>query len=372
MSYRIQFDSEPCPGETIRETIEELNISQKELAARTGLTAKTVSQLINGKAPITPNIADKLEYVTGVPCVIWLNLENNYRLFLKQQKAQEKANLEEAREFASQFPYADLVKQGVCPATRNAAERKDALLRFFAVSDTMAYQKTYISPIEGAARVGFSKCWNAHAFASWLRLAEIKAQKISTDEFTPDKLETAVREIRKYVVADISSVWEKVQDILATAGVAAVVEPELKECHIFGFSRFIEPQKALLVLSLRGKRVGSFWFNLFHELCHLLKHSKKKTFYNFDCQTHGKHAEAADDEEEAEADKYSRDTLIAPIAWNGFIGGRRAFTASSIRSFASAQQVPTDVILGRLQREKLVHYSNPMVRNCMQTVTPWA
>lgn len=367
MNYPIHPDYCPPPGDTLKETIEELNISQKELALRTGLTAKTISQLINSKAPITPNIADKLELVTGVPCIFWLNLENNYRLFLKEQEEQEEKNLSQAREFVSRFPYAELVKRGACPKTQNAAEKKNALLRFLGVSDPEAYQNTYLVPMEGAARVGFSKTWDAHAFSAWLRLAELQAQKITASPFSKERLLTAIQELRQLAYTDFGSFWPRVESICAAAGVAAVIVPEFKNTHIFGFSRFIEPEKAMLVLSLRGKRVGSFLFNLFHELCHLLKHGKRKSFYNFDDATHSKAAAAALDREEAEADEFSRNILIPKDNWEAFTAVEN-YSPTCIKALARNLGIPSDVVLGRLQKEKRIPYANPIYHSCTQRI----
>lgn len=367
MNTPIHPDYCPPPGDTLKETIEELNISQKELSLRTGLTTKTISQIINGKAPITHNIADKFELVTGVPCIFWINLENNYRLFLKEQEEQEEKNLQQAREFVSRFPYAELVKRGVCPTTQNAAEKKNALLRFLGVSDPEAYRNTYITPMEGAARVGFSTKWDADAFSSWLRMAELQAQKITTATFSKERLQTAIQEIRMLTYTDFDSFWPQVESICAKAGVAAVIVPEFTNTHIFGFSHFIEQEKAMLALSLRGKRVGSFLFNLFHELCHILKHGKRKSFYNFDDETRGKVEAASRDPEEAEADEFSRNILIPEGAWAEFTTVSR-YTPTNIRNFAKSHAVPTDVVLGRLQKEERVSYSNPVYKNCTQRI----
>lgn len=371
MTYPIELDFYPPPGETIREELNERCISQKDFALRTGLTVKTVSQLMNGKAPITASIADKLEYVTGASSTFWLNLENNYRLYLKRKRNQGNPQVQEARKFAAQFPYADLVKRGACPATRNAVERQDALLRFFGVTDPTAFANMYIAPMEGAARLGSFRKWDAHAFAAWLRLAEVQAQKLETSAFSPARLQQAVRQIRGLLSADVPAVWGQVQETLASAGVAAVVEPELTGCRISGFSRFIAPQKALLAVSLRHGRVGTFWFNLFHELCHLLKHSKKKTFYNFAGDTPAQPL-PAEDKEETEANNYSRNLLIPQADWEEFSAGTKRFTAAAIRSFAKAHRLPADIVLGRLEKEKLVPLSCPALKPCRQLIETWS
>ena len=67
------------PGETILETIEELEITQKELAHRMRIPVKTINEIIQGQAPLTQEIASELERVTHVPSSLWNNLESQYR-----------------------------------------------------------------------------------------------------------------------------------------------------------------------------------------------------------------------------------------------------------------------------------------------------
>jgi HTH-type transcriptional regulator/antitoxin HigA len=77
--YHYEPDYAVPPGRTLRETIDTLGIDQRELAARAGLSAKHVNQVIKGIAPITHDTAIRLERVTGVPARMWNNLEANYR-----------------------------------------------------------------------------------------------------------------------------------------------------------------------------------------------------------------------------------------------------------------------------------------------------
>lgn len=81
-----------APGETLKDTIESLNMTQKELATRTGLTEQMIIRIFKGDQPITYETANKLELVTGVPARFWNNLESNYREQLA--KIEEKIKLE--------------------------------------------------------------------------------------------------------------------------------------------------------------------------------------------------------------------------------------------------------------------------------------
>lgn len=343
------------PGATLEEEINALGITQKDLALRTGLTVQTINRIIKGSTPITAETAQKLAYVTNTSACFWLGLEMNYREALKQQSLEEDETKNAAKAFVGKFPYKELVDRGVCRQTSNPAEQKEELLHFFAVSGEPQYRSTYEEGLAGAARVGYSKKWDSASFASWLRLGEIAAMQMDTCAFSYEKLKDAIQKVRQLINDTPETIWGKVQMVLSEAGVAAVVIPELEKTHVSGFSRFISPEKAILQLSLRGGRVGTFWFNLFHELCHLLKHGKKKIFVNVSESLTVKHADSKEDAEEKEANDYSRNVLIPASEWKFFVL-KGNFSIESIRNYAQYINVPVDVIIGRLKKEKRIAY----------------
>jgi addiction module HigA family antidote len=63
------------PGEVLAEYLEAYSMTQTELAARTGLTKKTINEIIISKAPITSKTALKLERSLGRPAHFWNKLE---------------------------------------------------------------------------------------------------------------------------------------------------------------------------------------------------------------------------------------------------------------------------------------------------------
>lgn len=67
------------PGATIRELLESRGISQEEFALRMGMTEKHISNLINGREHLTPDVAEKLEMVLGIPSGFWNKLEAIFR-----------------------------------------------------------------------------------------------------------------------------------------------------------------------------------------------------------------------------------------------------------------------------------------------------
>src|SRR5438552_6406026 len=66
------------PGETVMEYLDFYGWSQSDLARRTGLTPKTISEICNGKGPITPPTALAFEKVFQRAAHMWLNLQAQF------------------------------------------------------------------------------------------------------------------------------------------------------------------------------------------------------------------------------------------------------------------------------------------------------
>ena len=68
------------PGEMIKDELKERNMTQKQLAAESGIKASVLSETINGKRSVSLNVAVALERVLGVPADVWMNMQTQYDL----------------------------------------------------------------------------------------------------------------------------------------------------------------------------------------------------------------------------------------------------------------------------------------------------
>jgi HTH-type transcriptional regulator/antitoxin HigA len=81
------------PGETLAETLEELGMSQAELAQCMGRPLQMISEIIQGKKAITGEAALQLERATGVSANFWNSSQRNYEATLAKEvyeKAKDK------------------------------------------------------------------------------------------------------------------------------------------------------------------------------------------------------------------------------------------------------------------------------------------
>lgn len=66
------------PGKTIKEQLKQQHMSQKELAKKMCISDKELALLLEGKALLTTEIANKLEKTLGISASFWNRLEEIY------------------------------------------------------------------------------------------------------------------------------------------------------------------------------------------------------------------------------------------------------------------------------------------------------
>lgn len=75
------------PGEILKvEIIEGRGLTIGKAAELLGITRPTLSNILNGKAAITPNIALRMETVFGGAARFWVRLQSTYDLYVAKKK----------------------------------------------------------------------------------------------------------------------------------------------------------------------------------------------------------------------------------------------------------------------------------------------
>jgi HTH-type transcriptional regulator / antitoxin HigA len=332
------------PGETLQELLEERGMSQRDLARRTGLSPKHVNKLLHGLVPLSADVAVRLERVTGTPARFWNRMEANYRSDL--ERIQSKRDLAADVIWVRDFPVSELVKRDVLPAEpSDKVSRLEQLLAFFGVASVDAYQDVYS---ELTCALCTSKTYEAKAGAltAWLRLGEIAAQDIYCEPYDRKRLEAALPLIRALTREDTDAAREQARDICASCGVAVVFVPELPGSRASGVARWLTPAKALIQLSYRYRTDDHLWFTFFHEIAHVLRHGKTDVWIEA--------ASSPDNPREAEADSFSRDTLIPRTEAKELASLK---TLSEVQHFADRIGIAPGIVVGRLQHDTLWSYS---------------
>ena len=294
-----------APGETIVELLEANCMTQLDLAAKMGITKKNINEIIKGKAPITNSTALKLEYIFKIPASFWNNLESSYRDSLERQKDRE--SIIEDEKYLLNIPYSEMAKRNWdwIEKTRDSYEKVINLRKFFSVAslgfDTELKRRL-------AFRKSDNKNFSYDSLYCWLRYGEIQANKEEYPKFNIDLLKENTYKIRMLVNKPFLDVLDKVKELLKECGVALIYESHLPNTYVNGVTYKITCDKAIIMISDRGKRDDSLWFTLFHELGHLIKHSKKEVFLDLD------DTEVTDIEKEA--NDFAKNVLIPNVLYN--------------------------------------------------------
>ena len=72
------------PGEFLRETLDELSMTQAAFADAIGISAMRVSHVLKGDRPVTAELALRLGRAFGQTPQYWINLQATYDLKLAQ------------------------------------------------------------------------------------------------------------------------------------------------------------------------------------------------------------------------------------------------------------------------------------------------
>ncbi len=80
------------PGEFLRETLDELSMTQAAFADAIGISAMRVSHVLKGDRPVTAELALRLGRALGQTPQYWLNLQATYDLKLAQIEIKDDLN----------------------------------------------------------------------------------------------------------------------------------------------------------------------------------------------------------------------------------------------------------------------------------------
>jgi len=336
---QVHSDLAIPPGEYLSEVLEDLGMSQADLARRMGRPEQMVSEVLGGAKRITPETALQLERVTGVPANVWTGLEEEFQLTKAHAMAREQAAGEAA--LVDLETYRMLARLGFVATTRDRSVKVRELWSFFGVASLNNVPQ--VATYGAAFRISATGTTSPYALAAWLRCGELAAADAPTDPFSASRLRALVPELRSWTRDRLGVAVPKVRAALAACGVALVVAPHFPKTRAHGATFWASAEKAVVQMSLRGAWSDVFWFSLFHELGHVLLHGKRRVFVE------GYLRDDPDSRQlEDAADAFASERLIPSRALEAFLAGG-ALTATRVVSFADHVGVAPGIVVGRLQ-----------------------
>lgn len=330
------------PGYQVARALEREGMTQKNLCDRTGLSEKHLSQIVNGEASITIETALSLENALGGTAAFWINLDKNYQE--TKARIERLSILSGEVDLLIKYPYAELARRGrgYVQATLKSGEKVESLCKFFGVNSLnfiptvqpVAYRKRAVN--EG----------KDGAIATWLRCGEIDARENKVAPFSETTLKNTLPQLRALSLKAPKDFSIEAQTILAKSGVSLVYVEHFKGTGVSGAVRWVG-DNPLIQLSLLGTYADRFWFNLFHEIGHLIYHGKKGQFIEFKNPQSG--------EKELEANSFAADVLIPKENYVEFVQ-KGDFSKQSVLEFAQQLSIHPGIVEGRLKHEKKLNW----------------
>jgi HTH-type transcriptional regulator/antitoxin HigA len=337
-----------APGEFLKDSIDELGMSQSELAQRLGRPQKTVNEIINGKAAITTETALQLEKVLNTPAHYWTNLQSQYQEVLSRQEELEV--LSEMQDDAAKYPYKQMAKFGWVDATSDKIEQVRNLLYFFGTTN---FKEIFEEKLLGGVsfRVSENKPCLSHSAAAWLRQGVIESRKGSLKPYSKKDLIAAIPEMRRLtLVAEPNEMIERLKALLAGCGVSLVVTRNLTNTPINGATRWVG-RNPLVQMTIRNSWVDIFWFSFFHEIGHVLQTGK--TDFKIDLEKNL----GVRNEEEDKADNFAQETIIPDekyyLRLKSFLSEESDYLKrkDTVIFFSKQIEIHPGCVVGRLQHD---------------------
>lgn len=331
------------PGHIIARSLEREGMTQKNLSERTGLTEKHISQIINGEASITVETSLLLENALGGAASFWINLEKNYQE--TRARIDRIGLMKNEVVLLKKFPYKELAERGYVDQTTNGEKRVENLWKFYAVNSL-----NYVAQTESVAfRQRGGPVVKSEAIAAWLRCGELEAKKQELGTFSEQALKQSLEKLRLLTTDSAEKFSVELRVTMNKAGVALVYVPHFAGTGVSGAVRWVG-DTPIMQLSLLGAYADMFWFNLFHEVGHLVLHGKKDKFIEFD-----RRDLSTVQEKEREADEFATNGLIELKAYTQFVE-MGDFSKTSITKFANSIGVHPGILAGRLCHDGLIRW----------------
>jgi HTH-type transcriptional regulator / antitoxin HigA len=328
-----------APGDTVIDILRERDISIDDFARQIQFSPENVQDLLDGMIPITLATARMLQKTLGASIEFWISRDFQYRQSIIESNI---AN----EQWINELPIDDMIRFGWIPKVSTLSDKLFVCLEYFGVPNVKEWNEKYAGVMQ---TVAFKKTQayesRFSSVAAWIRQGELKAREINCKSWNAKTFEASLSNIKSLIrEKDPAKFIPELTNYCAECGVALEVVRTPHGCPMSGATKFIFPDKALLLLSFRFLTDDHFWFSFFHEAGHLLLHSNKKVFLEM--------TDIFSVAEEDEANRFAENILI-PTQYRQELFNIN-LNAREILRFASKIDVSPGIVVGQLSHYGLI------------------
>ncbi len=346
------------PGKFLKEKLEEYGWSQVEFSEIIGRPIQAINEIIAGKKSITPETAILLANAFDGSPQEWLSLEANYRLSLLSPEQQKADLVSRKAKLYSKAPVKELIKRNWIQTSNDIEQLENEVLNFLGISDLDSTPQ-----IMANFRRTDAATIDMPSIKAWLRKTEIESSKKTCSSFESTKLNRNISNLISLSANEhtISIVPQR----LCELGIRLVFVRHLPKTRVDGTAFWLDDKSPVIALSLRYDRIDNFWFTLMHEVAHILDGYQKTPLHVDDTNAKPQN----ETETEKKANQTAKNWLIPQKDYNTFVEkNNRYFSRRVILEFANNLGIHPGIIVGRLQFEGLIPYTN--LRNLLGKIRP--
>ena len=322
------------PGVFLKENLEFLNMNAKEFSLRTGISERTLSDILNEKSGITLDVARKLASFFNSSIEAWMNMQNSYEEYIKEQDIRN-SFIEDYNLIKGSKKY---MHDYFNIANSNSHDEYVMQVRKLVGVNKLSALNTSLSFVSLKEQKD-NKSHNLFAQNLWIALALTECRKLEIKPYNKTKLLDSIPKLRALTRKEPEVFIPLLKNILYEAGVSFIYIPYLSGSNIYGVTKWLSNDKVMIAISNKGEKADVFWFTLFHEINHVLKAHKRNALISYE------------DKEDKEADIESADILIPRKKWEEFITKYKYIDIDVIKDFANEIGISPCIVLGRLNKE---------------------
>lgn len=333
------------PGETLKEVLDDKDMTQRELALRTNVKEPHISGIVNCQKPISASFAKKLEYALDIEASFWINLQANYE--------KEIADFEEINQISDdELGILHKLKGLTDYAKEIGLISPDAVGPMLIIEWRKRLNLSSLMSIpqlaqSGAYRLASTDKADPYILFTWLRITDlITKTQVLNEELDIDKLKSRLGNIRRLVFENIETIHSKLKMYLAECGIKFTIVRHFPGAPVQGVIKRNPDSTLSLVMTVRQKYADVFWFTLFHEIGHILNGDIDGLLVDY---------ETTKNETEDRADEFAANILIDSNRYRQFTETGN-FSLPSIHRFCTEQEIPPYMLIGRLQRDQHIAY----------------
>jgi HTH-type transcriptional regulator / antitoxin HigA len=330
------------PIAAIRLRMDQLSLQHKDLVPFLGSRSR-VSEVLSGKRPLS------LAMIRALATGLDIRAES---LLAIEPLSEPDTTVEWDR-----FPVKEMLKRGwfagFRPGSRVKLQTHEAreLLEGFFAHTSKGF--TAAVALHKTDRVRSARAADRYALAAWVcavrkRVANVDIQRPFRASDWNDACFQELRGLSRYDVGPRLAV-----QFLEERGIVVDVLPHLARTRLDGAAMLRDDGTPVIGLTIRHDRVDNFWFTLFHELVHVVRHlTADGSEYNAsDVFLDDLDVSTELTQMESEADAAAREYLIPERSWNAS-AVKYAIAPSTVSQLAREVGVADAVVAGRVRFER--------------------